>query len=55
MDSIVIGDVTAGDLVFLGSAVLTALVVSFVVRVISRLVKRRLRREDANSMRAPSN
>lgn len=52
MDRVVIGDVTAGDLVFLGSAVAIAFVVSFVVRVISRMIKGNLRRKDPDSIRA---
>ena len=52
MDRIVFGDVTVGDLVFLGSALGTALVVSFVLRVTLRFIKRGLRRRDPYSIRA---
>ncbi len=52
MNREVIGEVTLGDLTFLGSAVLAALVVSFVVRVITRMIKSRLRRANPDSVRA---
>ncbi len=51
MDRDVIGGVTLGDLTFLGSAVLTGLVVSFVVRVITNIIKGRLRRGNPDSIR----
>ena len=43
MDRVVLEGVTLGDLVYLGSALLAGLVVSFVVRILIRAVKRRLR------------
>ena len=52
MNRDVIGWVTLGDLTFLGSAVLAGLVVSFVVRAITNIIKGRLRRGNPDSIRA---
>ena len=52
MDRVVLEGVTLGDLVYLGSAALVGLVVSFVVRIITGTVKRRLRSKDAACLRA---
>ena len=52
MNRDVIGGVTLGDLTFLGSAVLAGLVVSFVVRAITNIIKGRLRRSNPDSIRA---
>ena len=52
MNRDVIEGVSVGDLVFLGSALLSALVVSFVVRVIFRMIRGRIRRENPDSIRA---
>ena len=52
MDRVVIEGVTLGDLVYLGSAILAGLVVSFIVRTMTNLVKRRLRRKDPTCLRA---
>ena len=52
MDRVVLEGVTLGDLVYLGSALLAGLVVSFVVRILIRAVKRRLRRNDPRCLRA---
>ena len=52
MNRDVVEGVSVGDLVFLGSALLSALVVSFVVRVIFRMIKGRMRRENPDSIRA---
>ncbi len=52
MNREVIGEVTLGDLTFLGSAILTGLVVSFIVRLISGVIKGRLRRRNPDSIRA---
>ena len=52
MDRVVLEGVTLGDLVYLGSAVLAGLIVSFVVRILIRAVKRSLRRNDPKCLRA---
>ncbi len=52
MDRVVLENVTLGDLIYLGSATLAGLIVSFIVRILTGSIKRRLRRDNPTCLRA---